>query len=272
MPLSEVDREAHGRDSSGAVREFASWYRESGIDEPGTAAIVDDLLGVLPKHWASRTPESRSGRTPRPFAESPTACGCTCRTNVTVSEMWRAKGKWKNRSEGPQVLSASDLENNVTQQVLQLYEVVRRGVRRILQQSRSVSRSERFIAEFDVDQGSLYRDYKRDAALLDFDDLLYQARGLLRDHEPVRKALAARYSHVLVDEFQDTDPLQAEIIWRLGCEGSPQDPWQDRAIRPGALFLVGDPKQAIYRFRGADVQTYLTARRALSARATPPRS
>ena len=52
----------------------------------------------------------------------------------------------------------------------------------------------------------------------------------------------------------------------LGRRGIPSLPWQERQIRPGALFLVGDPKQAIYRFRGADVATYLAAKNALAAR------
>ena len=52
-----------------------------------------------------------------------------------------------------------------------------------------------------------FRDFKRSAALLDFDDLIFAARGLLRDHDDVRRALAGRFSKVLVDEFQDTDPL-----------------------------------------------------------------
>lgn len=121
-----------------------------------------------------------------------------------------------------------------------------------------------------------FRAQKRQAALLDFDDLLHAARDLLRDHEPVRRALAERYAHVLVDEFQDTDPLQAEIFWRLCGEeldghgeagtaaaSGPDIAWTRRRIRAGALFLVGDPKQAIYRFRGADVRTYLQARDAL---------
>ena len=60
-----------------------------------------------------------------------------------------------------------------------------------------------------------FRDYKRSAALLDFDDLIFAARDLLRDHDEVRRALGARFSRVLVDEFQDTDPLQTEIFWRL---------------------------------------------------------
>ncbi len=115
-----------------------------------------------------------------------------------------------------------------------------------------------------------FRDYKRSAALLDFDDLIFAARALLRDHKAVRRALAARFAHVLVDEFQDTDPLQTEIFWRL-C-GDPQvgavsDDWITFQIRPGALFLVGDPKQAIYRFRGADVAAYIQAREAFLAQA-----
>jgi exodeoxyribonuclease-5 len=107
-----------------------------------------------------------------------------------------------------------------------------------------------------------WRAYKHAAALLDFDDLLYTARNLLAGCEQVRQALARRFQHVLVDEFQDTDPLQIDILWKL-C-GEPQkdggaDPLA-RALRPGALFLVGDPKQAIYRFRRADVNAYIGAR------------
>ena len=108
-----------------------------------------------------------------------------------------------------------------------------------------------------------YRIQKRASANLDFDDLIFAARDLLRDHDDVRRDLGQRFSHVLVDEFQDTDPLQTEIFWRL-C-GDPESDEKDYncfQIRPGALFLVGDPKQAIYRFRGADVSAYVHAREA----------
>ena len=115
-----------------------------------------------------------------------------------------------------------------------------------------------------------FREHKRAAALLDFDDLIFAALNLLRDHDEVRRALAARFRHVLVDEFQDTDPLQTEIFWRL-CGEPPADgdggDWAAFALRPGALFLVGDPKQAIYRFRGADIAAYVTAREAFRAQA-----
>jgi ATP-dependent exoDNAse (exonuclease V) beta subunit len=111
-----------------------------------------------------------------------------------------------------------------------------------------------------------YAQHKREAALLDFDDLIFSARNLLRDRDEVRRALAGRYTRILVDEFQDTDPLQTEILWRLCGEAPATNPdthWSQRILRPGALFLVGDPKQAIYRFRGADVATYLEARTAI---------
>lgn len=111
-----------------------------------------------------------------------------------------------------------------------------------------------------------WHEYKRAAALLDFDDLLYTARSLLAEHEDVRQALAKRYRFVLVDEFQDTDPLQIEILWLLCTDnyGSADGKLLARALRPGAIFLVGDPKQAIYRFRGADVNAYLDARKAIA--------
>jgi exodeoxyribonuclease-5 len=105
----------------------------------------------------------------------------------------------------------------------------------------------------------LYQENKRKAALLDFDDLLISTRRMLRDHQQVKNALSERFSRILVDEFQDTDPIQTEIVRHLAFD-APSAGTNEWAPRPGAIFLVGDPKQAIYRFRGADVKTYLTTR------------
>lgn len=99
-----------------------------------------------------------------------------------------------------------------------------------------------------------FEDFKLSAALLDFDDILIRTHSLLTSNEDVRRAVAGRYRHILVDEFQDTDALQTEILFLIGGD-------RDGALRPGTLFLVGDPKQAIYRFRGADLDTYLKASR-----------
>ena len=110
-----------------------------------------------------------------------------------------------------------------------------------------------------------YAAFKRAAAVLDFDDLLERARKLVREHDAVRRALGRRYRHVFVDEFQDTDPIQAEILFRIAAEDSAPR-WQDSVLREGALFMVGDPKQSIYRFRGADVGSYGEARSAIAGR------
>lgn len=97
--------------------------------------------------------------------------------------------------------------------------------------------------------------------LVNFHDLLFLTARLLREYPAVRAELAGRYQLLCVDEFQDTDPLQAEIFFLLAaCQPGP---WTEVKLRPGSLFLVGDPKQSIYRFRRADLQTYLQARQAL---------
>jgi ATP-dependent exoDNAse (exonuclease V) beta subunit len=104
-----------------------------------------------------------------------------------------------------------------------------------------------------------YDRRKREAAVLDFDDLLRQARALIYENPDIRAWLAGRYAYLLVDEFQDTDPVQAEIVFCIAARSQPET-WSSALLRPGALFLVGDPKQAIYRFRGADVESYALAK------------
>jgi CRISPR-associated exonuclease Cas4 len=122
------------------------------------------------------------------------------------------------------------------------------------------------VATFSGALDELLRDFeafKRNAAVLDFDDLLLATRALLRGHEAVRQAASHRYTRILVDEFQDTDPVQAEILFLIASASGAAPAWQERALVPGNLFMVGDPKQAIYRFRGADVATYMEARNAV---------
>jgi ATP-dependent helicase/nuclease subunit A len=101
-----------------------------------------------------------------------------------------------------------------------------------------------------------YQLMKERAGKLDFLDLLIRARDLLVQSPGVRKHFQERFSHLFVDEFQDTDPLQAEIIVLLSARDSDASNWRNVTPVPGKLFIVGDPKQAIYRFRRADVGTY----------------
>ena len=100
-------------------------------------------------------------------------------------------------------------------------------------------------------------DFARNG-LVTFDGLLVRARDLLRDHPRIREDLKARFKAILVDEFQDTDPLQYEILLWLCEERSRRAAnWRDVRLAPGKLFVVGDPKQSIYGFRGADMAAYL---------------
>jgi ATP-dependent helicase/nuclease subunit A len=101
-----------------------------------------------------------------------------------------------------------------------------------------------------------YEAQKRAVGALDFVDLLLRARDLLVQHPDVRRAFQDRFTHLFVDEFQDTDPLQAEILLLLSAADPAQSDWHRVSPAPGKLFIVGDPKQAIYRFRRADVETY----------------
>ncbi len=101
-----------------------------------------------------------------------------------------------------------------------------------------------------------YEELKRRVGKLDFTDLLIETRNLLRSNREVREHLQQRFTHLFVDEFQDTDPLQSEILMLLASDDPDQSDWT--RVRPvgGKLFLVGDPKQSIYRFRRADVRLY----------------
>jgi ATP-dependent helicase/nuclease subunit A len=90
-----------------------------------------------------------------------------------------------------------------------------------------------------------------------FDGLLARAKTLLRDHPSVRARIKQTYRAILVDEFQDTDPVQYEIILYLGEKaGNHRTQWQDIELEPGKLFIVGDPKQSIYAFRRADIEAF----------------
>ncbi len=98
---------------------------------------------------------------------------------------------------------------------------------------------------------------------LNFQDLLLIARDLLRGHPRVRTAFQDRFLPILVDEFQDTDPIQAEILFYLTGADVEEKDWKKLTPRPGSLFVVGDPKQSIYRFRRADIETYSAVRERL---------
>jgi ATP-dependent exoDNAse (exonuclease V) beta subunit len=101
-----------------------------------------------------------------------------------------------------------------------------------------------------------YEALKARTGALDFLDLLLKARDLVRGNASVRRGFQRRFTHIFVDEFQDTDPLQAEILLLLAAADPEATDWRGVLPVPGRLFIVGDPKQSIYRFRRADVAIY----------------
>ncbi|WP_022836312.1 UvrD-helicase domain-containing protein [Salisaeta longa] len=101
-----------------------------------------------------------------------------------------------------------------------------------------------------------YTARRRAEGLLTHHDVLYWTRELLRDHPDIRTAVHQRFPRLLVDEFQDTDPLQAEILFLLTSTDPTATDWRTCTPRPGSLFIVGDDKQSIYRFRRADITIF----------------
>nr|WP_315596647.1 exodeoxyribonuclease V subunit beta [uncultured Cupriavidus sp.] len=106
-----------------------------------------------------------------------------------------------------------------------------------------------------------YQRYKGEQRAMDFADLESLAAKLMADEETatyLQVRLDARYRHLLLDEFQDTNPLQWRILqgWLAGYQGLGDKP---------TVFLVGDPKQSIYRFRRADARLFDAARDMLQA-------
>ena len=240
------------------VRDFATWYAECGLTEEATQRIIADLESIRELADDALTAPISGRRLAQLFLHEIPCCQHGSEPRFSA---WRNKGKWQDAAKDaglgkPRGTQLSDAAQVHYARCDAAYQAFAAGV--------CGAAFARFVAEFDS-LAKLYADYKRQAALLDFDDLLHHARDLLLGNEAVRQDLSRRYARILVDEFQDTDPLQAEILWRFCGDGAPDSPWFERRLRPGSLFLVGDPKQAIYRFRGADVDTYIEAKHALLA-------
>lgn len=104
-------------------------------------------------------------------------------------------------------------------------------------------------------------DYLKKYGALTFNDTMVYLNELLKqdvnDSIGVIKKVRFKHTHYLIDEFQDTSPLQAEIFFHLTAVENKED-WHQCVPRAGSMFLVGDPKQGIYHFRGADINSYLS--------------
>jgi ATP-dependent helicase/nuclease subunit A len=160
----------------------------------------------------------------RNFKEARKGSGRNYRNGVPREDVWRARANLQNALTGFEEDANADLAAALRQEL-------RGGV-------------------------LAYETAKAKAGALDFLDLLLKTRDLIRDNSEVRSSFQQRFKRIFVDEFQDTDPLQAEILLLLAAENPSATNWRETRPVPGKLFLVGDPKQSIYRFRRADVGIY----------------
>lgn len=137
-------------------------------------------------------------------------------------------------------------------------KALRKEIRDRIDALRDALRSETIVALLPLAE-AFVADYeaarKRDGTA-DFDDLLGWARDLLATSPEARTYFRKRFRVLLVDEFQDTDPVQADIALCVASDDEPGEDWLRMQPRAGSLTLVGDPKQSIYRFRRADIAVY----------------
>ena len=102
----------------------------------------------------------------------------------------------------------------------------------------------------------LYMKHKHTVAELNYQDLLIKSSDMLRDFPDVRRYFQNRYKTLLIDEFQDTDPIQVGMTMYLTGQELEEKRWNMITPKEGSLFVVGDPKQSIYGFRRADFPMY----------------
>jgi ATP-dependent helicase/nuclease subunit A len=136
---------------------------------------------------------------------------------------------------------------------------LRKGVRQALEAAQAELGTAVLVNVLPVIEGFVlgYARDRRTEGVATYDDLLLWSRDLLRNG-PAREYFRSHIQRIIVDEFQDTDPVQADIVFCLAGEGPPPsgDDWTSMTPRPGVLTLVGDPKQSIYRFRRADLAVF----------------
>jgi len=113
---------------------------------------------------------------------------------------------------------------------------------------------------------AIYDQFKQEHGFLDFQDCLILTRNGLQSNAFLKAAIQDRFSVLIVDEYQDSDPLQSEILFHLGADSSDlTKDWKSQKIVPGKLLFMGDPKQSIYGFNRADIAIYLSVAEALKS-------
>ncbi|PKM79650.1 MAG: hypothetical protein CVU88_05335, partial [Firmicutes bacterium HGW-Firmicutes-13] len=121
------------------------------------------------------------------------------------------------------------------------------------------------IMEFLLPGIEYFKKIKERQSYLNFQDLLKKTADMLKVYPEVREYFQGKYRCLLIDEFQDTDPIQSEVMFYLTGSDTAEKDWNKLFPKPGSLFVVGDPKQSIYRFRRADIDTYNLVKKIICA-------
>lgn len=238
------------RDLVEAIRAFSRWF--AGIPpEPQTRDILNELESLVAFY-------DECLATPLDFARlwtlvHPGRLTISMVADTTRLAAYRCKTYWMKIS--------AERGAQFNEEATRHYESVDRAYR-TLRGELANSLVEKLSKQLDAAIVN-YTARKHAAASLDFDDLLRHGVTLVRNPR-IRDELSDRYTAILIDEFQDTDRQQAEILFSIAASKRPEG-WQNAQLRPGALFAVGDPKQGIYSFRGADIECYREARQIIAA-------
>ena len=177
---------------------------------------------------------------------------------AVIGEFKKAGGRLTPTADDCVLLSEKSINRNIQgwppEDATEAQELVRaaRGLARV--DGESTGMLWRLLVPYAAD----FRERFIREGHLSFDGLLVRARDLVRDQVRVRADLKRRYRTILIDEFQDTDPIQYEILLYLAEQpGKAAMDWRQVKVVPGKIFVVGDPKQSIYAFRRADIEAYL---------------
>ena len=171
---------------------------------------------------------------------------------VLLRELWNPSVRMKKNVGSPRKWGDSADEGREN---LKLF---RAGYDRFLQDSAAIIAHEMLAGLVSIVRGFVesFEREMREAGVLSYQDILFLAAKLVRENPGARRRIRESIKHFLIDEFQDTDPLQVELIFLLTGESQDVADWREARMDNARLFLVGDPKQSIYRFRRADIAIY----------------
>lgn len=156
---------------------------------------------------------------------------------------------YKNRDYNCTKIKKEEVEKSIDYSIISAFSAIDKGqpiVSKIVH-SLAIPTMEELVKEY-------VKDYRL-RGLATKDDILKFARNMLRNSETARQYFHTKYKKIFVDEFQDTDDVQVELLFYLAAKHFDED-WKECILEDETLFVVGDPKQAIYRFRGADFSLF----------------